>query len=327
MSTIVNFLFAAIKAGTPLLLGTTGEIMTEKSGNLNLGVEGLMYMGAFIGFFIGYTTNNLLLALVGAFAIGAFGSLIYTFLTVSLQANQNVTGLALTIFGTGFANFFGELLIKHTDGGSPKLPASFINILSEKNIPLLSDIPYIGKVLFSHNILVYMSVIIAILCWIYIKFTRPGLRMRAVGENPGAADASGINVNRTKYIHILVGGGICGLGGAYISLINGNGVWNNNCVNGQGWIAVALVIFASWSPAKAIFGSLVFGAFSVFQVRAGDFATAFPFMRFLSYIPNAVYVMLPFVVTAIVLIVSSMRQKKEGAQPYSCGVNYYREER
>ena len=327
MITIINFLFAAIKAGTPLLFGTTGEIMTEKTGNLNLGVEGIMYMGAFIGFFVGYTTNSLVLALIAAFAIGAFAALIYTFLTVSLQANQNVTGLALTTFGTGFANFFGELLISHSDGVSPKLSAEFSAKLNEISIPLLGDIPYIGKVLFSHNILVYFGIVVALIAWIYMKFTRPGLRMRAVGENPAAADASGINVNRAKYIHILVGGGICALGGAYISLINGNGVWNNGCVNGQGWISVALVIFASWSPAKAIFGSLVFGAFSVFQVRAGDFATAFPFLGFLSYIPNAIYVMLPFLVTALVLIISSMRQKKEGTQPTACGVNYYREER
>lgn len=327
MNTIVNFLFAAIKAGTPLLFGTTGEIITEKAGNLNLGVEGLMYMGAFVGFLVGFYTESLLLSLLAAFGAGVLGSLIYAFLTVTLKANQNVTGLTLTIFGTGFANFFGEMLIAATKSGAPKLSAKFSAKLAEIQIPLLSDIPYLGRALFSHNILVYLAIIIAILSWAYIKFTRAGLYLRATGENPAAADASGLNVTLIKYVNILLGGGICGIGGAYISLLNGNGVWNNGCVNGQGWIAVALVIFASWSPAKAILGSLVFGAFTIFQVRAGDFAAEFPALSFLSSIPNAIYVMLPFLVTAVVLIITSITRKREGAQPASCGVNYYREER
>lgn len=327
MNTIINFFFAAIKAGTPLMFGTTGEIVTEKSGSLNLGVEGMMYMGAIGGFYVGLKTNSVLFALLAAFSLGALGALIFAFLTVTLQANQNVTGLTLTIFGTGFATFFGEMMIKSTPSGTPKLSSEFSARLSEKAIPLLSKIPYLGKLLFSHNSLVYFGIVIALLCWLYIKYTRHGLNMRFVGENAAAADASGLNVTRIKYINILLGGGICGLGGAYISLINGGGVWNNGCVNGQGWIAVALVIFASWSPAKAIFGSIVFGAFSVFQFRAEDFVTLFPFLKFLTAIPAAFYNMLPFVLTAIVLIVTSMRKKKVGAQPAGCGINYYREER
>ncbi len=327
MNTIINFIFAAIKAGAPLLFGTTGEILTQKAGNLNLGVEGLMYMGAFMGFMTGFYTNSVTLALLAAFGAGAFGSLIYAFLTVTLKANQNVTGLTLTIFGTGFANFFGEMLIASTHGGAPKLSPDFSAKLSELIIPVLSDLPFVGRALFSHNLLVYLALVIAFICWFYLKHTRAGLNLRATGENPAAADASGLNVNRIKYINIMLGGGICGIGGAYISLINGNGVWNNGCINGQGWIAVALVIFASWSPAKAITGSLVFGAFTIFQVRAGEFAATFPPLAFLSSIPNAFYVMLPFLVTALVLIITSIRQKREGAQPASCGVNYYREER
>ena len=182
---------------------------------------------------------------------------IYAFLTVTLKANQNVTGLTLTIFGTGFANFFGEMLIAATQGGAPKLSAKFSAKLAEIPIPVLSPIfHYYGRVLFSHNLLVYLAVVIALLSWAYIKYTRAGLNLRATGENPAAADASGLNVTRIKYVNILLGGGICGIGGAYISLLNGNGVWNNGCVNGQGWIAVALVIFSSWSPAKAIFARL-----------------------------------------------------------------------
>ena len=315
---IVNFLFAAIKAGTPLLFGTTGEIMTEKTGHLNLGVEGMMFMGAFMSFFVAYHSDNLLLSLLAAFAIGVFAAFIYAILTVSFMANQNVTGLTLTIFGTGFAKFFGAMMIDEA-GGSPKLSTKFLSAISEKSIPVLGDIPVIGKLLFSHNPLVYLAIVIAILCTVYMLKTRSGLNMRAVGENPGAADAAGINVTLTKYLHIMVGGGICGLGGAYLSLINGGGIWNNSSVvNGQGWISVALVIFASWNPAKAIIGSLVFGAFSVLQ---------FYVPKNIIEIPNAFYVMLPFLITTFVLIVTSMKKSKEGSQPAGCGVNYFREER
>ncbi len=315
---IINFLFAAIKAGTPLLFGTTGEIMSEKSGNLNLGVEGMMFMGAFMGFYAGYHTGSLALALLAAFGIGVFAALIYAVLTVSFMANQNVTGLTLTIFGTGFAKFFGEMMIGKS-GGSPKLSESFMASISEKPVPVLGDIPVIGKLLFSHNPLVYLSVILAVLCTVYMLKTRHGLNMRSVGENPAAADAAGVNVTLVKYVHLLLGGGICGLGGAYLSLINGGGIWNNSSVvNGQGWISVALVIFASWNPAKAIFGSLVFGAFSVLQ---------FYVPKNIIVIPNAFYVMLPFLITTLVLIVTSMRKSREGSQPAGCGINYFREER
>ena len=315
---IINFLFAAIKAGTPLLFGTTGEIITEKSGHLNLGVEGLMFMGAFMGFFVGYHTESLPLTLLAAFAIGVFGSLIYAFLTVTMMANQNVTGLTLTIFGTGIAKFFGEQMISEA-GGSPKLSRAFMNSISEKPVPVLGDIPVIGKLLFGHNPLVYISIAVAIVCSVYMLKTKAGLNMRAVGENAAAADAAGINVTLVKYIHILIGGGICALGGAYLSLINGGGIWNNSSVvNGQGWISVALVIFASWSPIKAIFGSLIFGAFSVLQ---------FYVPKDVIVIPNAFYVMLPFLITTVVLIIASMRKSKEGSQPAGCGTNYFREER
>jgi len=315
---MINFLFAAIKAGTPLLLGTTGEIVTEKTGNLNLGVEGMMFLGAFAGFYMGYRTGSVILALLAAFILGAMGALVYAFLTVTLKANQTVAGLALTIFGAGFANFFGQILIAESVGGVPKLPDSFISRVAEGPLPILGDIPYIGKLIFSHNPFVYGAVIVSIFCWLYISKTRPGLSMRSVGENPAAADAAGINVALVKYVNILLGGGICGLGGAYISLINGGGVWNNNCVNGQGWIAVALVIFANWSPLKSILGSLVFGAFTVLQ---------FYVPKDIISIPNAFYVMLPYLITAIVLIFSSIKKSKEHAQPAGCSINYFREER
>ena len=327
MNTIINFIFAAIKAGAPLLFGTTGEIITEKSGSLNLGVEGIMYMGAFAGFLAGFLTNNILLALLAAMLAGALCGLLFAFFTVTLQANQNVTGLTLTIFGAGCAEFFGEMLIRSTENGNPKLSNEFYSKLSEIHIPYLSDIPVIGKILFSHNILVYLGIAVAVICGIYLHNTRAGLRMRAIGENPAAADAYGINVTAVKYFNIMLGGAICGLGGAYISLINGNGVWNNGCISGQGWIAVALVIFARWNPFTAILGSLIFGGFTVFQVRAHDFSAAFPVLSFLDKIPNAIYVMLPFLITAIVLIISTIKKDRVSNEPAACGLNYYREER
>lgn len=318
MNTFINFLFAAIKAGTPLLFGTTGEIVTQRCGNMNLGVEGMMYMGAFGGFYVGYKTGSLALALLAAAALGALGALVYAVITVTLKANQTVTGLALTIFGTGFANFFGQIMIKNDPTGTPKLSDSLLKVISERGIPLLRDIPVAGKLLFGHNILVYIGIVAALVMGFYLNKTRIGLNVRSVGENTAAADAAGINVTAVKYANIILGGGICGLGGAYVSLINGGGVWNENCVNGLGWIAVALVIFAAWSPIKALLGSLIFGGFTVLQFYVD---------RSVVDIPNAFYVMLPFVITAIVLIAASVKQKKENAQPMDCGNNYFREDR
>lgn len=318
MNTVINFLFAGIKAGTPLLFGTTGEILTEKAGNLNLGVEGMMAMGAIAGFYTGYTTGNVLLSLVAAFLAGAFGALVYAFITVTMKANQTVTGLALTIFGVGVGDFFGRIMISNSPDGTPKLPDNVIDALAQHPIPILSDIPVLGKLLFSHNPMVYIGIAVALLIWGYLRFTKWGLATRAVGENPYSADSAGINVSLYKYVNICIGGGVCGLGGAYIALINGGGVWNTGCVNGLGWISAALVIFAAWSPFKAILGSLVFGSFTVLQYYVP---------KDVIQIPNAFYVMLPFVITATVLVVSSVRQKKEGAQPLGCSNNFFREER
>ncbi len=312
---IINLLTAAIKAGIPLLFGTTGEIITEKAGNMNLGVEGMMWLGAFFGFYTGLMTDSLILALVVAFLAGLLGALIYAVLTVSFRANQTVAGLALTIFGTAFANFFGLRMINANGGFLPKLSPRLTAILADKPIPILGEIPYIGKLFFGHNILVYLGVGIAVLTYIYMNKTRAGLRMRAVGESPATADAAGIPVSRTKYIHILLGGGVCGLGGAYLSLAFFGGQWQNACVNGQGWIAVALVIFANWNPVKAIFGTLLFGMFEVIRFRVD-----WP-------IPAAFWDMLPYVITTIILVVTSIRRSRERRQPLGCGNNYFREDR
>ena len=201
MNTFVNFLHAALLAGTPLMFGTLGEITTEKAGNLNLGVEGMMSIGAIAGFYVGFTTQNILLAVLGAFAAGILSSLIYAFLTVTLKANQNVTGLTLTIFGVGFSNFFGDFLRESAGVSVLKLSDKITNAVQAVHIPVLSDLPYVGKLFFQYNPFVYFGILLCIIMGIYINHTRKGLNLRAIGENPGAADAAGINVTRVKYFN------------------------------------------------------------------------------------------------------------------------------
>lgn len=316
MDKLINFLYAAILSGTPFMFGTLGEIVTEKVGSLNLGVEGMMAMGAIAGFCSGYVTGNVFIAVLSAFLAGVLTSLIYAVLTVTLKANQSVTGLTLTIFAVGLSNFIGDLVRTNSSESVLKLTTDFTDNFSAVYIPFLSDIPYIGKLLFTHNPFVYFGVLLCVLVGIYIKCTRKGLNMRSVGENPAAADAAGININLTKYFNIMLGGGICGIGGAYISLVLCGGVWVTDCIGGLGWIAVALVIFANWNPFACILGSVVFGAFRVLSMYFGVFE-----------IPEAIYDMLPFLVTALVLIVTSVRKSKKSAQPAALGVNYFREER
>lgn len=325
---VVTFLFYAIRSGIPLLLGTTGEILHERSGNLNLGIEGIMAVGAVVGYVGACVADNLFIGIIVAFIASGICGLIYAFLTVTMHANQNVTGLALTIFGLGAYEFIGQYL--RSEGKFPMLSASthLANSVTDNGIPILRDIPYLGKLLFSYNIFVYLGIIIAIVCWIYISFTRAGLKMRAVGENPGAADGVGINVNLVKYTNIIIGSGICGIGGLYLALVTNGGEWNTNWINGFGWIAIALVIFASWSPAKAIGGSFLFGLFYALQAWKGNLAMAFPsLLGWMNTIPNEFYQMLPFFITALVLIISSIRKKKSGQQPSAIGQNYFREDR
>ena len=328
METIVNFIYYAIRMGTPLILGTTGEAITEKSGHLNLGVEGMMAMGSIGGYVFACKSGSLMVGMLAAFLSAALGALIYAFLTITMQANQNVTGLALTIFGNGVYLFVGRFLT--TLGIFPQLNdvPSLKNAIADSGIPFLRDIPYLGKLLFSYNVFVYVAIGIAIVCYIYLAKTKKGLRLRAVGENPGAADAVGINVNATKYANIILGGGICGLGGLYLALVTNGGSWNENWVGGMGWIAVALVIFANWSPLIAIFGGCFFGMFNALQAWKGNLADAFPTLfGWLVRIPNEFYQLLPFLITAIVLIVSSASKRKNNAEPASLGLSYFRENR
>lgn len=310
---MVALLSSAVVAGTPLLLATLGEILTEKAGNLNLGVEGMMLLGAVAGFLVSFNTGNPLLALIGAMAAGVLGALIYGFLTVSLRANQVVTGLALSIFGGGVSSLLGKSVIGEA------LSENIRNFFSPKKIPLLGDIPFVGKIFFNQDYFVYISYIIAIICGIYLYNTKFGLKLRAVGENPAAADASSINVKLYKYVHILIGGALCGLGGAYLSMVYVP-AWQEGVTAGRGWIAVALVIFAAWNPYKAIFGSYLFGALAILGFRIdGLYISKFLSKYFLD--------MLPYIVTIIVLVFTSASKSRKNAPPKSLSLPYYREER
>ena len=314
----IAFLYAAILASVPLLYGTLGEILTQKAGNLNLGVEGMMYMGAIAGFLAGFYTDSLVLTLLSGLLAGALGAALYAFLTVSLKANQNVTGLTLTIFGTGIANFLGEKTKLNLPVDTVFMSVRMKSLLSPLHLGALSEIPVIGILLFRHSLLTYLAILIGIVMSIYLKRSRMGLNLRAVGENPAAADAMGVPVNTYKYVHIVIGGALCGLGGVYVSMVTALGNWQPNIISGQGWIAIALVIFASWKPLRAILGSLVFGALSVLRLYVP---------KEVADIPGALFSMLPFVVTCMVLVLSSIRMKRENQQPASCGINYFREER
>ncbi len=306
-----NFLIAVVIAAMPLVYATLGELLCEKVGNLNLGVEGMMLMGAVMGFRVGLATNNPVLAVIAALLAGAVGAAMFAFLTVSLRANQVVTGLTLTIFGGGFAGLVGRDVV-----GVP-LAIGIRDSFNTIPIPVLSDIPLIGKPIFDQDILVYGGFLCVILLIFYFKKTRAGLNTRAVGENAAAADASGINVTLYKYANIIVGGALCGLGGAYMTLVT-IPVWQENVVAGRGWIAVALVIFASWRPIKALLGALVFGALSILGYRLQAMGIS---------VSQYLVDMIPYIATILIVIISTHKNRKEDLPPADLGNPYFREER
>ena len=326
MTMIITLIAAAVTFGTVLMYGTLGEILTEKSGNLNLGVEGIMYMGGAFGLFGAFYYEKaagaaasgplaIIIAILSALMAGMAASLIYSFITVTLRANQNVTGLTLTIFGTGFGNFFGEY-IGQKAGGYVAVSETTKKAFSGLHIPGLSDIPVIGPLLFQYNWLVYFAIIIAVVMAWFFKRSRVGLNLRAVGEDPATADAAGINITLYKYLATVIGGGICGIGGMYMSMVTTSGVWVHDCVSGYGWLAVALVIFATWSPARGMLVALIFGGLTIMRMYIN-----------IPGLPAQIYDMFPYIATILVLVITSMRQSREHAQPKSCGLNYFREER
>ena len=312
MNSITTFLAAAVVAGTPLLFATLGELLTEKVGNLNLGVEGMMLMGSVIGFMAGLSTGSPIIAMIAAAIAGGFGALIYAFLTISLRANQVVCGLTLTIFGTGFSSMVGKNLIGQV---TPNTIKSFFVPL---RIPLLGHIPFIGDIFFNHDVFVYLGYVMTILLFIYLYKTAKGLNTMAVGENPAAADAASINVNAYKYVNTLIGGALCGLGGAYLSLVYVP-AWQENVTAGRGWIAVALVIFATWRPQRAIIGAYLFGGLDILGFRLQGLH-GFEISQYLIDL-------LPYVVTIVILVIVSMRKSGKNSPPAGLSVPYFREER
>ena len=307
----IDIFAAAITAGTPLLFATLGEIYTERVGNTNLGVEGMMIMGAVVGFSTGFLTQNAALALAGAVLAGSAGALIYAVITITLRANQIVTGLALTIFGTGFASFVGK---PYVGKAAPEAIKNFFRVIE---IPLLSDIPFIGEILFKHDVFVYLGYIVTFWTLIYFYKTRWGLNLRSIGESAASADASGINIEKYKYIHTIIGGALAGLGGAYLSLVT-IPVWQEGVTGGRGWIAVALVIFASWKPIKAMFGALLFGGLDIIGFRLQGMGI---------HVSQYLIDMLPYLTTIVVLIISTRKNKPEDMPPADLSIPYFREER
>ena len=326
MSVILVFLQKAITQGIPLLLGANGEILTEKSGNLNLGIPGLMYMGGVAGLIGAFLYENstaapipfvgMLIALICCLIVSALGALIYSVLTITLRANQNVTGLALTTFGMGFGNFFGGSLSKLA-GGVGQLSTATTASAFRATIPGLSELPVVGQLLFGHGFLTYFAVIITlVLSWFLFK-TRTGLNLRAVGENAATADAAGINVSRYKYLATVIGGMLAGLGGLYFVMEYTGGTWVNNGFGDRGWLAIALVIFARWRPLNAIWGSFLFGALYILYL----------YIPGLGRSAQEVFKSLPYVVTIVVLVITSLRKKREDQPPACLGIAYFRESR
>ena len=325
MNVIIVFLQKAITQGIPLLFGASGEILTEKSGNLNLGVPGMMYMGGVGGLIGAFLYENstanpipavgMVIALLCALALSALGALIYSVLTITLRANQNVTGLALTTFGMGFGNFFGGSLSKLA-GGVGQLSTQVTASAFRAKIPVLSSIPVAGELLFSYGWMTYFCVAMTfVLSWFLFR-TRVGLNLRSIGESAATADAAGVDVARYKYIATIVGGMLAGLGGLYFVMEYTGGTWVNNGFGDRGWLAVALVIFARWRPLSAIWGSFLFGGLYILYLYL-------PLTRAMQEIFKA----LPYVVTIVVLVITSLRKKREDQPPAGLGLPYFRESR
>lgn len=326
MNLLLAFIQKAIGQGVAILFGATGEIVTEKSGNLNLGIPGIMYMGGIAGLMGAFFYENgrenpsgfvgFVVAIGCTLLASALGGLIYSFLTITLRANQNVVGLALTTFGVGFGNFFGGSVSKLA-GGVGQISVKTTAAAFRAQIPLLSDIPVIGDLLFSYGCLTYVSIVLAVCMTYFLKRTRKGLNLRAIGESPATADAAGINVSRYKYAATVAGAAIAGLGGLYFVMEYLGGTWSNNGFGDRGWLAIALVILALWNPANAIWGSFLFGGLYILYI----------YLPGLTRATQELCKMLPYVVTIVVLVVTSKRNKLENQPPASLGEAYFREER
>ncbi|MBQ8532426.1 MAG: ABC transporter permease [Clostridia bacterium] len=323
---LITFIQQSIRLSSTLLLGSTGEMITEKSGNLNLGTPGIMAAGAISGI-VGayfYTSSSAafspllsILITLGCCILGSLlTTLIYCFLTITLKTNQNVTGLALTTFGVGLSNFVGSI-INQRMGGTGVAAFPEIGKAYRTTLPFADKLGIFGDIFLSYGFMTYLAIVIAVIVAFVIAKTRVGLNLRSVGENPATADAAGINVDRYKYVATCVGGIISGIGGLYYVMDFAAANWQNNILDQFGWLSVALVIFAVWRPNIAILGSIIFGALYVVG----------PFLLGLSTKDQELLKILPYVVTIVVLVIISMRDKKENQPPESLGLSYFREER
>mgnify|MGYP002396063691 FL=1 len=310
-ASVASLLHDAIRSGTPVLLGTLGEIYAERSGVLNLGVEGMMIMGAVTGFGVTLATGNVWLGILAGAIVGGLSALIHAFLSVTLRANQVVSGLALTMFGLGMSGLIGGVFV-----GLPLLTP-----LRPISIPILSDIPVLGPILFEHDLLVYLSIALVPLLWFTLFKTKVGINIRSVGESPATADALGVNVFRVRYLCVFLGGLLAGLGGAYLSVAY-RPAWTEGMTAGKGWIVIALTIFAMWSPGRALVGSYLFGGVEALQFRLQP-----PPPHGLGISPNLL-AMLPYALAMIVLLAGTREtiRKRMGA-PSALGTPYVRGEK
>lgn len=328
MFDFVSFIPRAVVQGIPLLYGSIGETLTEKAGNLNLGIPGVMYVGGIsgvIGAFLyeqaaGEQMNGFLaigIPLVSCLLGSLLMGLLYCLLTVTLRANQNVTGLALTTFGVGFGNFFGGSLIKITGAEVPSITLSRTSVYFSQSLPFADKLGWFGKLFLSYGFLAYLAVILAFMASYVLKRTRTGLHLRAVGENPGTADSAGIDVSRYKYAATCIGSMVAGLGGLYYVMDYACGVWSNDAFGDRGWLAIALVIFSIWRPNISVPASFLFGGLYILYL----------FLPSSNLAIKELYKMLPYLVTLVVLIITSMRGKRENQPPAALGLSYFREER
>ena len=315
---MLSFLVSAIRLGMTFLLGSTGETITEKAGHLNLGTPGVMCVGAACGCFVEdlYLSQTglyadpviaVLLPVAAAFIGSAVMGLLFSFMTVTLKVNQNVTGLALTTFGVGISDYIISQTGLAFQRGSKFFNASF---------SFAEDLGWFGELFLSHGFLIYLAIFIALLTTFVFNKTKIGLHLRAVGENPATADAAGINVSAYRYSATCIGCGISGLGGLCFIMNYLNGNWEY-CIDAIGWLAIALVIFTVWKPSIAILGSIVFGGLYI----ANTYITGFTIQD------NELFKMLPYIVTIIVLLFTSIRDSKKNQPPQSLGITYFREER
>jgi simple sugar transport system permease protein len=316
ISLFTSILAITLRAGTSLVYATLGEIYTENSGILNLGLEGIMILSAVTGFATAYYSDSVLLGFLIAMLVGAILATIHAFLSVTMRANQVVSGLSITLFGTGLASYLGQRL--GPESNNFYLAGLVGPKLQTISIPFLSEIPIIGS-LFNQDILTYIIYLLVPIAWFYLYKTRNGLNLRSVGEDPQTADAMGINVAKTRYLYTILGGVLVGLGGARLSLSYTPG-WSENLTGGRGWIVIALVIFAMWNPGRAFLGALLFGGINAVQFRLQAAGTNIP-ASFLN--------MLPYIMTVVVLVIMTWWEalsKRLGA-PSALSVPYMREDK